>query len=149
MACRPATAGILRSAVVALEGAADELGDAGDEEAALVLDHCGCRARRIIKARYGPPPTQDRIAAAAAGLLATALALEEAGDPEASGLFGRAAEALAAILDGRRGPPPRHLGRAIGLRNVRAIVKAPKYLKNKGKFCKCEMKNPVKGERAE
>ena len=101
MARGPATAGILRSAVVALEGAADELGDAGDEEAALVLDHCGCRARRIIKARYGPPPTQDRIAAAAAGLLATALALEEAGDPEASGLFARAAEGLAAILDGR------------------------------------------------
>jgi hypothetical protein len=85
-------------------GQADALGDAGDEETALVLDEAVARTRRILKARLGPPETRKEIAAAAVGLAQAAEALEEEGDSEAAGLFCRFAARLLAILDGRTGP---------------------------------------------
>jgi hypothetical protein len=109
----PATAGILQAAIRAARGTADALGDAGDEEAALVLDECSARADRIVRARAGPPPTEHEIMGAVLALQATAEALDEAEDGEAAGLFEEAAGRLAALLDRRSGHPdwrkgPRH-----------------------------------------
>ena len=131
MAGVPKTAGLLRSAVAAMGGQADGLGDAGDEEAALVLDECCCRTRAILAARCGPPPTEREIAAAAVGLAAAAEALAAAGDAEAAGLFARTAERLGAILDGRTTPWYGPRGpRLMGYR-TKSQIKPQKTAKNK------------------
>jgi len=111
---RPATTGILRSSLVAVQNLADSLGDAGDEEAALVLDRLACRTRSILMARGGPPPTADLIARSAVAAAEVAEALEALGDQEAAGEYSRAAGRLGAILRRRRSPV--HGGRLVGSR---------------------------------
>lgn len=129
-----ATAGILKAAIAAARGAADTLGDVGDEEAALVLDECSSRAQAILKSRVGPPPTEHEIMGSVLALEETAEILDGEGDGEAAALFAETAGRLAALLEARRMPPTQWGRRKARAGAIGEAVKPPENGEKQGDF---------------
>jgi hypothetical protein len=111
----PATGGIIRAAVAAVERIADALGDAGDREAALILDEAAARSRGVLAGRAGQGEKSEKCLRAAIQLCRdSAETLCDADDPEAAMIFAEALGRVNSLLDARAGPPgPEELAAAM------------------------------------